>query len=160
MLGFVTKAHLHTQRSTGRRWQEGEPKQHPDGLLPGPSREPSAHQRPIFTSPEEHRGTTAGGNPNYVLARRNTLSGSLPGLFQESLSLRDQDKARQDQSGGQAFRSSFITEGGGYCLGLWDPLWDAGEECLGIALKIYVVFRGRTNGREREGSRWFRKKQM
>jgi len=30
-------------------------------MLPGPSEEPSAQRRPMTTSPEEHRGTKAGG---------------------------------------------------------------------------------------------------
>ncbi|KAM9591483.1 uncharacterized protein ACIBXB_006280 [Morphnus guianensis] len=42
-------------------------------LLVGPSQGPSAHQRPIRTSPEEHRGTVADENANQGLPRNEHL---------------------------------------------------------------------------------------
>lgn len=48
-------------------------------------------------------------------------------------------KDHQDQSWEEGFRSRFMTEGSGYCLGVGDPLWNAGEEYLGITLDLCDV---------------------
>lgn len=55
-----------------------------------------------------------------------------------------------------------ITQSGSYCLGVWDTLWDVGEEHLGIVLyKTYDgMFRIGTKGGEREGLRWFEEGQI
>lgn len=52
-------------------------------LLTRPSQEPSAYQRPLFTSPEEQRGTMAG--EEHRLWTQNILLRPLPGLLQDML---------------------------------------------------------------------------
>jgi len=42
------------------------------------SQGPSAHQRPVSTSPEEHRGTTAAENPSYRLQRSEHFVWAFP----------------------------------------------------------------------------------
>lgn len=75
---------------TKEQWETmaglGKPKQTMLLLLPGPSQKSSTHQRPISTSPEEHRNTRADRNPNQGLKGRDVLSRPLLGLSQETLS--------------------------------------------------------------------------
>lgn len=50
---------------------------------------------------------------------------------------------------GAALQTTFQTQEG-YCLGVWEALWDAGEHGI-----YYGMFVGGTIGSKREGARWF-----
>lgn len=96
-------------------------------LLSGPSQEPSVYKRPMDTSPEEHRGTKAGGNPNCRFRGKNWhLVQSLPGLSQETVI------PRYDTHHNERCWSISWAEWG-HCLEMWATLWNAGEEHFGIA---------------------------
>lgn len=65
MLDYMIKAHMYTHKGTQRdNSRRGTPNNILPWLLPGPSQEPSSHQKHIRTSPEEHRGTKTGDNTN------------------------------------------------------------------------------------------------
>lgn len=108
------------KRGTGRRQQR----------FPGPAQKPSAHQRPVSRSTGARRqagtqimdsqeGTPCAG-PCQGCSRRASAPGS---------------RGKPVKIG----QGEFHNWGGSYCLGVRDPLWDGGEEHLGIARDLWDV---------------------
>lgn len=64
MLGYVIKAPLLAPRKETERQGSGGTLNTLPWLLPVPSQEQSAHQRPIYSSPGEQKDPKAGRNPN------------------------------------------------------------------------------------------------
>ena len=131
--GYVIEAHLHTLKGAERQWQaRGSLNNTLSLLLPGPSQEPSAHKKPITTSPEEHRGT------RQVEAQ---TADSEEGT--DTLSSPSQGWTRRLSSPGQGVTPIMMSQccstswtEGGHCLEVWGTLRDAGEEHFGIAQNL------------------------
>lgn len=141
----------HPQRSTGRQWQVGVGWNLNNTLLlllSGPLQEPSAYKRPMDTSPEEHRGTKAGGNPNCRFRGKNWhLVQSLPGLSQETVIPR-YDTHHNERCWSISWAEGVTAQRCGPHYGM------QGKNILGLQRTCYGIFRGRPKSEENEGSSW------
>lgn len=136
MLRYVIKSSsVHAQRDTSR-W--GSPDNTLPWLFPGPSQEPSAHHWSISTSPDMQRGTSTVRNPNEMdtLSRVPTLSRAVPG---EPPAPASRCETQEEPRGGSSLDCLLDWEG--HCLGVWDTIWDIGEEHYMHVRSIYICLR-------------------
>lgn len=133
----------HPQRSTERQWWGGSPN-NPLlwlRLLASPSQEQPAHHRPSLQDQRNPGAQRQVGIQTEVWGR-DTLSGSLPGLSQETLIPSVQ----------VWYPIAWVNVGaplgmrGGFTLGVQDMLRDMFQDCFGLMMRCL--------GREREGFRW------
>lgn len=139
MFSCVTKARLHTYKGVqGDNSKRGSPNSTLPGCFAGHPEEPSAHHGP---SPHDQRSAWA----QWQVGTQFMHSGEGTPCLGPS-----QDCSRKvsaPDSGGKPIKISQgerVSEAvswlrSGYCLGVWNPLRNAGEEYLGIALGLCDV---------------------